>query len=179
MQIRFATPNDAAALLAIYQPFIETSATSFETVVPAVDAFASRIAAITDKYPWLLAELDGEITAYAYASRHREREAYQWSVETSVYVHPQFYRQGVARLLYHNLFNQLTQLGYVNVYAGIALPNSASVRLHASLGFEEIGVYKKIGFKFGRWHDVLWLVKYINEHSDNPPLPKNVSTLWQ
>ncbi len=179
MQVRFATPNDAAALLTIYQPFIETSATSFETAVPAVDVFASRIAAIASKYPWLVAELDGQIAGYAYASRHREREAYQWSVETSVYVHPQFYRQGVARLLYQKLFAQLTQLGYINVYAGIALPNPASVQLHASLGFEEIGVYKKIGFKFGRWHDVVWLIKYINGHVENPPVPKNVSTLWQ
>jgi len=177
MTIRFVNTADAAAMLDIYRPFITNSTTSFEIVVPTVGEFAERITANTQKYPWLVAEANGMVAGYAYAGKHRERQAYQWSVETSVYIHPAFYRQGIAQLLYTKLFSVLKTQGFVNIYAGIALPNAASAQLHRALGFEDIGVYQKIGFKFGAWHDVLWMVKYINEHQPNMPAPKGIESV--
>ncbi len=174
MIIRFAEIKDAAEILQIYRPFIENSAASFETIVPTVEEFGSRIINYTQKYPWLVAEIDNCIAGYAYAGKHREREAYQWAVEVSVYVHPHFYRQGIARILYEKLFELLNEMGVVNVYAVIALPNAASVALHTSFGFERVCIYKKAGYKNGVWHDVLWLVKYINVHKDNPAPLKSI-----
>jgi phosphinothricin acetyltransferase len=94
-----------------------------------------------------------------------------------VYIHPAFYKQGIARLLYTKLFSILKTQGFVNVYAGIALPNAASVKLHKSLGFEDVGVYQKIGFKFAAWHDVLWMVKYVNTHQPDMPEPKTMESV--
>jgi phosphinothricin acetyltransferase len=177
MLIRLADVGDAAGILAIYKPFVEASATSFETNAPTTDEFAGRITACIHKYPWLVAVVNGTIAGYAYATKHRAREAYQWSVESSVYVHPAFYRQGIARLLYQKLFSLLKAQGFINVFAVIALPNQASINLHKESGFEEIGVYKKAGFKLGKWHDVKWLVKYINEHSLEPLAPKSIQSI--
>jgi phosphinothricin acetyltransferase len=103
-----------------------------------------------------VAEIDGAVAGYAYAGPHRSRAAYQWSTEVSVYVHPTFRRRGVARALYGKLFDVLSQLGYVSVYAGITLPNPASVGIHEAVGFEPVGVYRRAGFKHGAWHDVGW-----------------------
>ncbi len=177
MQIRFVKVDDAAQLLAIYSPFVTNTATSFEAVAPTVQQFAERITGYTGKYPWLVAEVNGQIAGYACASKHREREAYQWCVEASVYVHPAFYRQGIAQQLYTKLFYLLQQQQFVNVYAIIALPNAASVALHQQMGFATVGVYENIGFKFGQWHNVLWMVKYINPHTANPALPLPVASI--
>jgi len=177
MHIRFANTTDAEAMLGIYSPFIFDSAASFETEVPTIQQFSSRITATTQQYPWLVADVNGQVAGYAYASKHRERAAYQWCVETSVYVHPAFYRQHIGTQLYTALFGLLKVQGLVNAYAGITLPNSASEKLHKSLGFEEVGVYKNIGFKVGRWHDVLWLAKVINDHTDQQPLPKSIDSI--
>lgn len=177
MLIRFVNTGDAEAMLNIYRPFIEASTTSFETIVPTTVEFAERITTCTQKYPWLAADFNGMVAGYAYASKHRERAAYQWSVETSVYIHPGFYRKGIAAVLYSTLFSLLKQQGFVNAYAGIALPNPASKQLHRFFGFEDIGVYKKIGFKFGRWHDVLWMSKNINEHTSHQSEPKGIDSI--
>ena len=155
--IRSVEVSDAHAVRAIYAPFISDGATSFEVVVPDLAEMECRIQAQRDRYPWLVFERDHKVLGYAYASAHRARQAYQWCVEVSVYVHPKAHRCGVGRALYAALFDLLRRQGYVNAYAGITLPNPASLGLHESLGFVPVGVFSRIGFKFDRWHDVAWL----------------------
>ena len=157
LAIRPATPADAAALLAIYAPFVERTAVSFEETVPMQAEFAERIRAANERWVWLVAESDGALAGYAYAGAHRARSAYRHSVEVSAYVAESHRRRGVARALYEALFPRLAALGYCNAYAGIALPNDASVALHRALGFADVGVFPRVGRKFGRWHDVAWL----------------------
>ena len=166
IRIRPATEADAAALLAIYRPFVEASAISFETIVPTVEEFAARIRKALTGWQWLVAEEDEQSIAYAYGSSHRERAAYRWSTEVSAYVALNHHRQGIGRLLYTNLFADLVRKGYCNAYAGITLPNEASVALHRSVGFDYIGTFEAVGRKFGKWHDVAW---YQRRLQDLPP----------
>jgi L-amino acid N-acyltransferase YncA len=161
--IRQAREADAKTLLAIYGPFIERTAVSFEDAVPTVDEFAGRISKSLSRWQWLIAERDGECAGYAYGSVHRERAAYRWSVEVSAYLDPRFHRQGIGRALYLRLFDDLASLGYCNAYAGITLPNAASVGMHRNLGFEDIGVFRSVGWKFGQWHDVAWLQRKLRD----------------
>ncbi len=156
IRIRSATVADAPVLLSIYGPLVETSAISFETVVPTTEEFARRIEKAVTGWGWLVAELNGHCIGYACGSGHRERAAYRWSVEVSAYVDPDHHRRGVGRALYIELFKKLTERGFCNAYAGIALPNDASIALHRGVGFESIGIFKAVGRKFGRWHDVAW-----------------------
>jgi phosphinothricin acetyltransferase len=161
--IRSATDADAAALLAIYAPFVECTTVSFETQVPTLQEFAARVRKGLSQWAWLVAERDGVLAGYAYGGTHRERAAYRWSAETSAYVDPRFQRQGIGRALYVALFDALAARGYCNAYAGITLPNAASVALHRSLGFEPIGVFKSVGYKCGAWHDVAWLQRRLRD----------------
>ena len=154
--IRSAREADAQALLDIYRPFVESTSVSFELQAPSVHEFAARITKSLARWNWLVAERDGECVGCAYGSPHREREAYAWSVEVSAYVHPNYLRQGVARALYSRLFAELASKGYCNVYAGVTLPNAASIALHLGAGFSSIGVFKAVGRKFGAWQDVAW-----------------------
>jgi phosphinothricin acetyltransferase len=155
MKIRSARPDDAEAVTAIYAPVVAHTAISFELEPPSVDEMRSRIVKTLPTLPWLAAEGDGgQVLGYVYASKHKERPAYQWSVDTTVYVHPDARGQGVGTRLYRALFEQLAALGYFNAIAGIALPNAASVALHEGLGFEPVGVYRHVGHKLGAWHDV-------------------------
>lgn len=163
LTIRQATEADAAALLAIYAPYVESTAVSFETVAPSVGEFAARIAKSLSKWQYLVAECDGSVAGYAYGSTHRERAAYRYSVEVSAYLAPQFHRQGIGGALYRRLFDDLIAKGYCSAFAGITLPNEASVGMHRSVGFEEIGVFKRIGWKFDRWHDVAWMQRTLRE----------------
>lgn len=171
-------PADAAAVQAIYAPFVSDSATSFETVVPDVVETRRRIEAQRERYPWLVFEADRMVVAYAYASAHRTRQAYQWSVDVSVYVDRGFHRRGMGRALYLALFDLLRRQRFVNAYAGITLPNPSNVGLHASLGFEPIGVYRRVGFKFDRWHDVAWPHLRLGEDSGPPADPLSTQHLW-
>ena len=155
-RIRVAEAGDAEAIAAIYRPAVESSAISFETVAPGRDEIARRLADTLVAYPWLVCEIGGRVAGYAYASTHRVRAAYQWSVDTSVYVDEAFRRSGVGRGLYRSLFAILGAQGFFNAFAGIALPNPASVALHEAVGFEPLGVYRRVGFKLGAWHDVGW-----------------------
>lgn len=164
--IRAAIFSDAPALLSIYRPFVESTAVSFETVVPTVEEFAARVARSLAGWQWLVAERDGRCVGYAYGTSHRERAAYRWSVEVSAYVHPAHHREGIGRALYQELFRDLAGKGFCNAFAGITLPNDASAALHRSLGFEPIGTFKSIGRKFGRWHDVAWFQRMLR---DAPP----------
>lgn len=171
--IRLATAYDADAIAAIYAPFCENTPVSFETLALAADEIAQRIRKITGRYPWLVLEKGSEITGYVYAGPHRERAAYQWSVEVTAYVRPQSHRRGVGRTLYSVLFQLLRRQGYYKAYAGITLPNPASVGLHQATGFEPVGVYDKVGYKLGAWHNVGWfqLTLQPEQLDPAPPLP--------
>lgn len=154
--IRLATPDDGPALSAIYGPVVRSTAISFEIEPPAAAEMAQRVARVLEHAPWLVLEEEGAVQGYAYASKHRERAAYGWAVDSAVYVGESFRRGGVGRRLYTKLFELLRLQGFVLVCAGVTLPNDASVRLHEALGFRAVGVYPGIGFKLGRWHDVRW-----------------------
>jgi phosphinothricin acetyltransferase len=159
--IRPATPDDAASLLEIYRPYVEGTAVSFETETPSVQAFAARIDKALNGWAWLVAEQDGQCVGYAYGSLHRERAAYRWSVETSAYVRAGWHGRGLGQALYRALFDELAERGYCNALAVVVLPNPASLALHRSVGFEEVGVIKRGGHKFKRWHDVMWLQRML------------------
>lgn len=161
--LRPATAADAAALVEIYRPYVERTAASFELVAPTVEQFAGRIRKSLDGWAWLVAEVDGQCAGYAYGTAHRERAAYRHTVETSAYVDERFHRRGLARALYTELLSRLRDRGFHCAVAGITLPNTASVALHEGLGFERIGVYKEVGFKFGVWHDSVWLQRGLDE----------------
>lgn len=171
--VRGARPRDAGGCLDIYAPLVRDTPISFETKVPSVEEFARRIVETIRHYPWLVGEMSGDIAAYAYARRHRERAAYRWSVEVSVYVAQEYRRRGVGREVYSQLLDLLARQGLVNAFAGIALPNPASVAFHQSLGFEPVGVYRKVGFKLGRWHDVGWWGRRLSQDDGRPsdPIP--------
>jgi phosphinothricin acetyltransferase len=163
---------------AIYAPFVSDSAISFETVVPDVAEIRCRIGDKRERFPWLVFEVDGTVAGYAYASAHRTRQAYQWSVDVSVYVDPRFQRRGVGRSLYLALFDLLRRQGFVNAYAGVTLPNPGSEGLHRSLGFEPVGVYRQVGFKFDRWHDVVWLHLRLRDDASAPAPLLPTTPLW-
>jgi L-amino acid N-acyltransferase YncA len=158
MHIRLAAAADAAAVRDIYGPIIETTAISFELAVPSEDEMAARIIGRQPAHPWLVAEgEDGQgVVGYAYAGRFSGRAAYDWSVETSIYLAEAARGRGVGRALYAALLAVLDAQGYRQAMGGVALPNDASVRLHERAGFTLVGVYRAVGWKFGAWHDVAW-----------------------
>ena len=175
--IRLAKPADAAAILSIYAPYIENTSLTFETETPAIDDFAKRIDQYLDNWPWLVDEEEGIIRGYAYASRYRERTAYQWSVECSVYIHDDHFRTGIARKLYTALFLLLKEQGFTTVYAVINLPNDRSVAFHESMGFRYFATYEKVGYKLGKWKNVGWWQLQLNDYIDEPAAPRKFSTL--
>ena len=154
--LRLASSDDAAALASIYAPIVRDTAISFEISEVSPDDMAQRVATTLRHYPWLVAEDDGRVLAYAYATQHRSRAAYDWSADVSVYVAQRARRRGFARALYRALLDMLAAQRYANAFAGIALPNDASVGLHESLGCTYVGVYRAVGWKPGAWHDVGW-----------------------
>jgi phosphinothricin acetyltransferase len=157
-RIRLASVSDAAAVAAIYAPHCREGAASFETEPPSSAAMAERIRATIQMYPWLVA-VDGlsrRVIGYAYASRHRERAAYRWSVDVTAYLAGEAVSKGLGGQMYARLLAILTAQGFHRAYAGIALPNPASVALHRSCGFEPVGVFPEVGFKHGSWRDVQW-----------------------
>lgn len=160
--------SDAEAVTAIYAPFVERTAISFELTPPSAQQMEERIVELTKIYPWYVWEEEGRIAGYAYAGPYRTRAAYQWNAEVSVYVDPTYARRGIARALYQQLTSDLDRLGLVNLYAVIALPNEASVRLHEACGFEYFATYKNVGFKFDRWHDVGWWVRSVGKLPTQP-----------
>jgi phosphinothricin acetyltransferase len=172
MVIRDADPRrDGAACAAIYAPSVTHGATSFEDVPPDGAELARRIEAISARYPWLVAEDDGQVVGYAYGSPHRERAAYRWAVDAAVYVGEGQRGRGVGKSLYGTLFDLLARQGFRTVCAGVTLPNEASVALHESCGFKPVGVYRRIGYKLGRWHDVGWWQLDLPGGGDPPAEP--------
>lgn len=170
--IRLAAEDDAGAVRAIYAPFCaEGSHVSFEVEVPSEGEIRRRIGATLGRHPWLVAEEGGQILGYAYAGPHRERAAYRWSVDVSVYIGDGRRRSGVGRGLYRSLFEILRLQGFVHAYAGATLPNEGSVGLHRAMGFEEVGVYRRVGFKAGAWRDVIWWSLALREPPESPAEP--------
>lgn len=172
--IRLATADDAASALDVYTPYVLSTAITFENDVPSVEEFRSRIENLTKTYPWLVCEYDGKIVGYAYGSIHRARPAYKWSPESTVYVAADFHRLGIAKVLYEALFALLKLQGFVNVFAGVVLPNVKSEGFHKALGFEEIGIFDRIGFKLGSWHSSKWFGLHLSEPDVNPSDPKPI-----
>ena len=180
--IRLATTSDAAAIAAIYAPYCESTVISFEETAPSADEMARRIAAIGATRPWIVLEdsapraleNDARVIGYAYASAHHERAAYRWSVSTAIYIARDYHRRGAGRALYTALFALLRSLGYRQATAGITLPNPASVGLHAAFGFAPVGVYRRIGYKMGGWHDVGWFQAEIQSGPERPADPRSI-----
>jgi L-amino acid N-acyltransferase YncA len=168
--IRPAEPaRDAAGCAEIYAPYVLQGATSFEEAVPGESEMADRISRISATHPWLVAERGEELLGYAYACRHRERPAYRWSADVSVYVDERQWRRGIGRLLYEALFERLRHQRFRTACAGITLPNVASVALHERLGFAPVGVYRRIGWKAGGWRDVGWWQLDLAAGGSEPP----------
>ena len=169
--LRLARPEDAERVAAIYAPHVRDQATSFEMEPPSTHTIRDRIVSYLDHAPWLVCEIGGEVVGYAYGGKHRERLAYQWDIEVSVYVDARSQRLGIGRALYVALFRLLALQGFVNAYAGITLPNPPSVSLHESLGFTLVGIYTGAGYKRGAWHDVGWWQLALGPRRLNPQPP--------
>ena len=173
MALRVATANDAEAITAIYGRIVTSTPISFELEAPSVAEMRARIERTLQWLPWLVS-LDklGLIDGYVYASKHRERPAYRWSVDTAAYVREDSRGQGIGRRLYQALFNELITLGYFQAFAGITLPNPASIGLHEAVGFRSMGVHRDVGYKLGGWHDVGWWQKTLQQPVNEPPPPR-------
>ena len=168
VRIRIATIEDAKELLEIYGPYVENTAITFEYEVPSQDEFKKRIENILNKYPYLVAENQGEIVGYAYASSFHSRAAYQWSVETSIYIKQDQRNSGVGKALYQELERILKLQNILNLNACIAYPETEdeyltknSVEFHEHLGYRMVGEFHKCGYKFDRWYNMVWMEKHI------------------
>ncbi|KCZ91069.1 arsinothricin resistance N-acetyltransferase ArsN1 family B [Hyphomonas jannaschiana] len=168
LTIRVASSDDAGWIADIYAPYVRNTVISFELIPPSVEEMAQRIETTLQIYPWLVAEEAGHTLGYAYASQHRTRAAYKWSCDVSVYVAPAAQGRKVGTRLYQQLLETLAGQGFRNAFAGIALPNDASIALHERLGFSHLGTYTDVGCKLGAWHDVGWWQKSL---SDTPGVP--------
>ncbi|WP_312938909.1 N-acetyltransferase family protein [Oscillibacter sp.] len=178
-KIRLATPEDAEALLRIYAPYVEKTAITFEYDVPTVKEFAGRIEEIRKRYPYFVAEEDGEILGYAYAHALHERAAFGWAVETTVYIAETAKRRGLGKRLYDVLEQALATQNILNLYASIAYPAGEdphltrdSVEFHERLGYKLVGHFSQCGYKFGRWYDSVWMEKHIGLHTAGQPAVK-------
>jgi L-amino acid N-acyltransferase YncA len=168
--IRDATPEDAAACAEIYAPYVRDTAITFESAPPSPIEMARRIAAAQQAHAWVVLDEGGRVVGYAYGGPYKERLAYQWSCEVSVYVELGRRRSGAGRALYEALFDRLGARGYRMLVAGMTLPNDASVGLHRAMGFTPVGTYRRIGWKRNAWHDVAWTQRPLVP-ADNPPGP--------
>lgn len=175
LMIRVAKVEDAGKLLAIYAPYVESTAITFEYTVPSVEAFSERIRATLEKYPYLVAVEDDKILGYAYAGAFQPRAAYGWAVEVSVYVHPECKKQGVGKALYEALEKVLMKQNIINVNACIATPIQEdehltwdSVHFHEKMGYRMVGEFYQCGYKFNRWYNMAWMEKHLSEHVADP-----------
>ncbi len=178
--VRLATREDGAACASIYAPYVTDTAISFEAVAPDAAEMAARIMRTVERTPWVVVEVEGTVRAYAYGSRHRERAAYDWTVETTVYVDRGHTGGGLGRIAMSAVLAILRLQGAHLAVAGITLPNPGSVGLHLALGFERVGEYPAIGWKLGRWHGVEWFALELGPRDDEPrplvPLPQVAGT---
>ncbi|MEO8604873.1 MAG: arsinothricin resistance N-acetyltransferase ArsN1 family B [bacterium] len=180
MLIRPASVADAAAIAAIYAPYVRDTPISFEVVPPTADEIAARIEKIGAMHGWLVCADRDDVLGYAYTSPHAERAAYRWGVDCAVYVHGDAQRRGIGGALYTALFRLAASQGCAAVYAGITLPNPGSVALHERAGFVAVGVYRNVGFKLGAWHDVGWWALELGPRAQSPAEPHVASNAdWQ
>lgn len=175
MRIEKVTIEDAAELLSIYEPYVKNTAISFEYDVPTLEEFRNRIITISSKYPYIKAVGNGEILGYTYANTFRVRKAYDWAVETTIYVKQNRHKMGIGKLLYNALESSLKNMGILNMNASIAVPvkedehlTNNSYNFHKKMGFTPVGRFHKVGYKFNTWYDMIWMEKMIGEHSDFP-----------
>ena len=169
--VRAATAADAESIAAIYAPLVAGTAISFEETPPGPGEISRRMRG-DPRLPWLIADDAGLVAGYAYASAHRQRPAYRWSADCSVYLDPRYRGRGLGRLLYGYLFREMRDLGYVSLFAGIALPNVASVGLHEAMGFRPVGVFSDVGYKLGSWRDVGWWQLRLRDGAPEPDEPR-------
>lgn len=167
--LRLATADDAAQIAGIYAPLVADTAITFEVDAPSVGEMRHRIVGTSMRFPYLVADDAGTVLGFAFAGRHRRRAAYAWSSDVSVYVAADTRRSGVGRGLYTTLLDLLTAQGYANAFAGIALPNDASIGLHQATGFEPVGVYRSVGYKLDTWWDVAWWQRRLTVAETPPP----------
>lgn len=159
--VRPATINDAKAISEIYRPYVQATAVSFEMEAPSANEFAQRIQTFSLRYPFLVYEAGDEVIGYAYGSGYRERAAYQYAAAVSVYIKQAHHGQGIGTALYNELFTWLAKQGLHTCLAGITLPNEKSIGLHKAFGFQVAGILHSVGYKFGQWHDVMWMQKML------------------
>lgn len=171
INIRSASVKDAEELLNIYAYYVENTAITFEYDVPTLELFAQRIENTLKKYPYLVVEKDGEILGYAYAGVFKDRAAYDWSAETTIYLKHDAVKCGLGRILYEALEKEMKERGFLNLYACIGYPvdedeylTKNSAQFHEHLGYEKVGEFHKCGYKFGRWYNMIWMEKIIGEH---------------
>lgn len=172
MQLRLADVRDVPAMLEIYRPYVECSTASFEYETPSVQEFTARFEGITARYPWLVAERDGRVVGYAYASRAFERTAYQWDADVSIYLCEEAHGQGIGRALYQRLEQLLQECGYCTLYALITGENTGSLAFHKAMGYTHLATFPASGYKSGRWLDVHWYEKALCEKPAEPRPPR-------
>jgi len=173
LKIRIATAEDVTAILSIYEPYILNTAITFEYEAVTKEAFLKRMETIQRQFPWLVCEIEGRVVGYAYCSRFKERAAFDWDCECSVYIEESAHRMGVATALYNRLFDLVKEQGYYTVYALITYSHGSSIALHKKFGFTEIGVYEKTGYKMEQWWDLLVMEKRLRSFEDIPVKPKS------
>jgi len=175
--IRLASTTDAADIHQIYSPIVRDTHISFEQTVPAVSEIAARVDKTLRQYPWLVCDVNGRLAGYAYASAFRARAAYQWTAETTVYIHSDFQRRGVSRALYSSLLALLREQGYCSAVGVIALPNEGSIRAHEAVGFRKVGIFKNVGYKAGDWRDTGWWQLELRPPPTSPQAPRPIIQL--
>lgn len=175
MRIRFAEPSDVPAVAAIYAHYVRETAITFATHVPTAAEYAARIR--DDRYPFLVADEAGVVQGFAYAAAFREKEAYRWDAEMTIYLAPGCLGAGLGTRLLDGCLRLLRAQGYLNAYSCITLPNERSVGLHRRMGFQELGVFPHTGYKLGKWHDVIWMGLVLGDFADAPDEPKGWRSL--
>ena len=169
--IRFISESDYQGVLEVYAPYVLHTAVTFDYDVPSLEDFSLRLSGISQRYPVLVCELDGQVAAYCYGGVHRAKMAYQWSVESTIYISEAYQGKGLGHIMYTALFDILRIQGFINVYAGVSVPKAQSEHFHLKYGFKPVGIFEKIGYKFGKWHDLSWFEYRLAEHTDVPALP--------
>ena len=175
--IRDALPGDIPEILSIYSEYVLHSNYTFEYDVPTIEKFTERFLNITALFPWIVCEIDGKVRGYAYGSRAFERIAYQWDADVTIYIDKEFHGLGIAKRLYQLLHNFLKEQGYYNLYAVITAVNLPSIGFHRSVGYNDIGLFHKTGYKRGEWLDVLWMEKQLRTNYGVPEAPVSYKSL--
>lgn len=177
IKLRLANENDYSSILKIYEPYITDTTITFEYKVPSISDFSKRLYNIQKTFPLIVCEIDNIVAGYAYISRFREREAYDWSTESSIYINPFYQGKNIGKALYFALIELAKLQGYCNIYGVVTMPNLKSEKLHDSFGFTTIGVTHNVGLKFGKWLDAKWYELNINEYSNQPEKPKLINEI--